>query len=256
MNPKDFFLKSPYGKPTIIGPGIILLFALLFFVELYLAQQQIKRATDTVTTALNTEINPKSWGSKEQRDLWAEKWWISNQLAVAKLDSMSLGICFKDSTMQLLFKGLPLIKAPIRHMWPENMFNDLNSTGYAKLFSEPAYIISQTANLPKKVFRKVRVNEEGEAVPVDSVGLVGTHLWWTFTTENHLKIVVTGFGGDSLDLKPAVGMNLFTHHLTTLTEDFFYRKSYQPTLFIWLKDTDAKAIYKALPHRAAVIVGD
>ncbi len=256
MNPKDFFLKSPYGKPTIIGLGIILTFALLFFVELYLAQQQISRATDTFTTAQTTEINPESWFNKEQSDIWAEKWWISNQLAVAKLDSMSLGICFKDSTMQLLFKGLPLVKAPIRHMWPEHMFIDLDYKVAAKLFSKPTYIVSQKANLPKKVFRKVRVNEKGEAVPVDSVGLVGSNLSWIFFTENHLKIVVTGFGGDSLDLKPAVGMNLFTHHLTTLTEDFFYLKSYQPTLFIWLKDTDAKTIYKALPHRAAVIVGD
>jgi len=254
MNPKHFFRKSPLRKSLTIALAILLVFALAFFGFWYRAHRQISLAAGQLTEGMSLEMIPEGWSQQEQRDLWTEKFWIVNQLAISKLDSMSLGICFSDSSFQLMFKGLPLIKARMCYIWPENMLTEMDPRVYAKLFSKPSVMVSDTANLPKKVFRKVRVNAEGEAVPVDSVGVVGGCLSWIFVTDNHLRFVVTGYGCDSLDLQPSVRKDLFAHHMSSISGDYFFRDDYQPTIFIWLNDADAKAIYKALPRHAAVIV--
>ncbi len=237
-----------------IALAILLVFALAFFGLWYRAHRQISLAAGQFTEGISLEMIPEGWSLQEQRDLWTEKFWIVNQLAISKLDSMSLGICFSDSSFQLIFKGLPLIKAPIRQVWPQHMLADMDPRIYAKLFSVPAIMVSDTANLPKKVFRKVRVNTEGEAVPVDSAGVVEGCLSWTFVTNNHLRFVVTGYGCDSLDGEPSVKTDLLAYRIHAIWGDLFFRETYMPTIFIWLNDADAKAIYKALPRHAAVIV--
>jgi len=237
-----------------VALGFLMVFAFVFFVELYRAHRQVALAAGELTKELSLEKIPEGWEQAEHRELWTEKFWIENQLAVSKLDSMSLGICFNDSSFQLLFKGLPLIKAHMGYLWPDNFLENMDPRVYARLFSRPVFMVSDSANLPKKVFRKVRVNAEGEAVPVDSIGVVGGCLSWTFVTGNGLRFVVTGFGCDSLDREPSVTRDLWAHRMHALSGDIFFRENYQPTIFIWLQDADAKAVYKALPRRAAVIV--
>jgi hypothetical protein len=244
--------KSSYRKAFIAAIIIVGISVLGVAVVLFLSTPIAKMAAKQLVSSVESDKSLEGWDNPGLKDLWKDKFWIQNQIALAKDDSMSLGVNFEDSTMQLLFKGLTLSKCKILYKEPGNFLKDINSKVYEKFFGNPVKIISGEANTQKKAFRRMKppTTEDGEPTYLDSI--MNDPIIWNFTTSNDIRFVIHGFDAhnDTAKIVPSFKSDILKFRLQKNKED---RSVYFPTLFIWMDDKDAKAIYRALPHEARVI---
>ncbi|MDP2722856.1 MAG: hypothetical protein Q8O72_08870 [Bacteroidales bacterium] len=245
--------QSPYKRPIIIGLIVLALVLVLLIADLIFSVTSVNRMVNLIQSdTTENRLEVKNWDSPTQNTLLKDKYWIENQIAVSRDDSMSLGINMDDSTIQLQFKGLALIKSRIAHSYPEKFLSVLDAENYSIFFGNPLIIKQSMANIAKRPFRKVKVNADGITQAVDSVTHNKSPFSWSFVTNNNIRIVINGFGSDSLDTEPSYRQDVFYFRLAEKTRHLF--GPYTPTLFIWMNDKEAEAIYRALPKNARVIV--
>ena len=253
MKLKQFLSESPYKSTIIFGMALMVFTFMLLIANVIFSFFAVNRALNIVksTTIENREVF-HNWENEEQQNLWKEKFWIENQIRVSKEDSMSLGINFKDSTIQLQFKGLPLIKSRIARTWPEHFLSSLSAENYSKIFGRLLTIDNANANISKRPFRKMIVTAEGNTQAVDTLTYKPKAFSWSFVTNNNIRIVIKGYGTDSLEVVPSFRYDVLKFRIAEKTISPF--TDFTPTLFIWINDKEAEAIYRALPKNASVIV--
>jgi len=253
MKLKQFLSESPYKSTIIFGMALMVFTFMLLIANVIFSFFAVNRALNIVksTTIENREVF-HNWENEGQQNLWNEKFWIENQIRVSKEDSMSLGINFKDSTIQLQFKGLPLIKSRIARTWPEHFLSSLSAENYSKIFGHLLTIDNANANISKRPFRKMIVTAEGNTQAVDTLTYKPKAFSWSFVTNNNIRIVIKGYGTDSLETVPSFRYDVLKFRIAEKTISPF--TDFTPTLFIWINDKEAEAIYRALPKNASVIV--
>lgn len=242
---------SRYKKAFIAAIIIVVISVLVVAVKLFLSISPANKAAKQITSSVESESSLQGWEDPGLNALWKDKFWIENQIALAKDDSMSLGINFEDSIMQLQFKGLALVESKILYAEPKNFLKDIDSKIYAKLFGLPSTITSGQANMKKRPFRRMKPPTEEYGEPVFQDSLFNDPILWDFTTSNNIRLVVHGFDAfnDTTKIIPSFKADVLKFRLEG-NED---NSGFIPTLFIWMNDKDAKAIYRALPHEAQVI---
>lgn len=242
---------SRYKKAFIATIIIVVISVLVVVVKLFLLTSPATNSAKQLISSVEPDKSLQGWDNPELRTLWKDKFWKESQIAVAKDDSMSLGVNFEDSIMHLQFKGLSLIECKILYREPEKFLTDIDSKVYAKLFGKPLTIDSGTANMQKKMFRRMKppTTEYGEPVFQDSI--FKDPIIWNFTTSNNLRFVINGFDAfnDTVKIIPSFKADMLKFRL----QEDGNNSGYIPTLFIWMNDKDAKALYRALPHEAQVI---
>ncbi|MFA5418030.1 MAG: hypothetical protein WC341_06185 [Bacteroidales bacterium] len=253
MKLNQFLSRSPYNRPIVIGLIVFALVIVLLIADLIFSVTSVNRMVNLVKSdTTENSLGIKNWDNPIQQALLKDKYWIENQIAVSRDDSMSLGINMDDSTIQLQFKGLALIKSKIARSYPQELLSVLDANNYAMFFGNPLSIKQSMASIAKRPFRKVKVSADGITQAVDSVTHNKSPFSWSFVTNNNIRFVINGFISDSLRTEPSYRQDVFYFRLAEKTRHLF--GFYTPTLFIWMNDKEAEAIYRALPKNARVIV--
>jgi hypothetical protein len=174
-------------------------------------------------------------------------------LQLAKSDSLNLGINLSDSIVQVQLRGTVLLQAKIQKQIPAKFFEDLNYGTYLD-FTKIASVIEEQATIVKRPVKRVQApKNEDEAAKVKHDTIPDPLLVWQFKLDNNIDVVITGIGlgADSL-VANNYNKDIFNYSTEYFKKNLF-PKTYIPTLFIWLNDNDAKALYRAIPEKGKVV---
>jgi hypothetical protein len=241
---KVFFQKYKRDFWIVVSVFVVLL--------VFLVTRVVMALNITVPGDNRTEISvEKHWQNPEVRNLQKEIYWL--ELTLAKSDSISLGIHLTNSLVQVQLKGTTLFQTKILKQNPTGFLLNLHEYAYFN-FAKINHIQNETANIPKKPVKKMHApTKETEVAELKNDVLEEEVLTWSFLAGNNVKVVIHG-----------VNAGRDTSYLIHTTRDIFaYRSAeffqqmfpgdYSPTLFLWLDDNQAKAIYRALPEKGQVI---
>lgn len=231
-----------------ILPGCIL--AGLFIVPVLLQGIFAYKAVRAASEGFREHSSPQGidgWNSGEVRQLKKDICWYEQLLMLSKTDSNYLTIDLRDSTVHLKLKGVSLAEAEIIHSYPADFFAVASEEVYLSA-GKVTPILSETANFTKQPVRKVMAfsNNEEKEEPVMEIA-DARPLHWTLSGANSLRIVITGVqtAADSAIVLHAK-RDVMLHRAKDLIREPF-PQTYSPTLYLWLGDKEAKAIYRAVP---------
>lgn len=251
---KDFLLRNKKWIAVIISIYGVLL--VLFIVNMTFAiVQSGQYSTQLQSQTDSTKTINDNWANCEIKTLQKQQLWLEQQLQLSKSDSFSLGINLHDSLVQVHLKGTILFQAKILAQKPASYISGMNKQLYLKLFGTPASIDFCDANIPKRALIKViapPIGTEKEAIKTNSTKPEAIN--WVIRSSNGLLIVINGVVPEpdsTMNIKK--GSDIFTHRIKHAFDNPF-TKRYTPMLYLWLNDTDAKAIYRALPEKAKFII--
>ncbi len=249
---KNIFKKYLAG---FIITFIVFLLLLGFTVARYImAMNSVEKTVTEASTVISEEqASEAGWNIPEIMEKKKEVNWLERQLILAKSDSLNLGISLADSIVQVQLKGTILLQARILKQNPMPFLETINFGAY-HYFTKINSISEETATIVKRPVKKVQApKNENEANEIKHDTIPDPLLVWQFKLDNQLEIVVTGvgFNKDSLiDLE--YNKDILKYNTDRLKKDLF-PKNYTPTLYLWLNDKDAKAIYRAIPERGKVV---
>jgi hypothetical protein len=162
-------------------------------------------------------------------------------------------INLSDSIVQVQLRGTVLLQAKIQKQIPAKFFEDLNYGTYLD-FTKIASVIEEQATIVKRPVKRVQApKNEDEAAKVKHDTIPDPLLVWQFKLDNNIDVVITGIGlgADSL-VANNYNKDIFNYSTEYFKKNLF-PKTYIPTLFIWLNDNDAKALYRAIPEKGKVV---
>lgn len=249
---KNLFIKYKAGFITIT---VIFVLLLAFTVTRYLiAMKTVETAArEKLAQIPENEINDTGWNIPEIQEKKKEVHWLERHLQLAKSDSLNLGINLSDSIVQVQLRGTVLLQAKIQKQIPANFFEDLNYGTYLD-FTKIASVIEEQATILKRPVKRVQApKNEDEAAKVKHDTIPDPLLVWQFKLDNNIDVVITGIGlgADSL-VANNYNKDIFNYSTEYFKKNIF-PKTYIPTLFIWLNDNDAKALYRAIPEKGKVV---
>lgn len=218
----------------------------------------VRKTVKVMEQKLNdSPYSTQNWSDPELATLTKEKIWLENQLALAKDDSMSFGINLRDSLLQVQFKGVPLIRAKINFIRPANYLSNANAHFYTTLIAQPFLLVDEKANFAKKPIKRMKVIAGAEAVALTKDEVKEKLFYWEFVTDNNLRIVLYGNNStqDSIAEAPSFTRERIKFELKKKSDNP-ENQNYHPTLFLWINDREAKAIYRSLPKKPKIIFLD
>lgn len=249
---KNIFLKYKVGFIIILVVFILLMaFTItrlimgLSSVESAISEKKIDIPQD--------ELKDASWNIPEIQQKKKELNMLEQQLVLAKSDSLNLGISLADSTVQVQLKGTVLLQAKILKQSPKPFFESLNYGAYHD-FTKIASIIDEKSTIIKRPVKKVQApKNENEVKEVKHDTIPDPLIVWQFKLNNQVEIVITGVGLDKDSLIHMDYNNDIIKYSVDQLNKNLLPKSYIPTLYLWLSDKDAKAIYRAIPEKGKVV---
>ena len=238
----------------IITVVVLVILSAITVVRFVKAENAVKLAIDEKTVNFaETDVNDAGWSIPEIEQKKKEVHWMENQLLLAKSDSLNLGINLADSTVQVQLKGTVLLQANILKQIPESFIESPNYAAYLD-FAAISRIVQEQSTSIKRPVRKVKApKNENEYVEVKHDTVPELPIVWQFVLDNKIEVVITGvgLGQDSL-LDLNFKNDILKYNFGKLRNNFL-PKTYIPTLYIWLDDKDAKAIYRAIPGNGRVV---
>lgn len=250
---KDF-LKN-YNKLIVLGVLAWLILFVLLLVNSGFSLVKVNKFNATIQSKESKLHNGINWEGAELRNLYKEKLWLEQQLELAKSDSFSLGINLKDSIVQVQLKGTVLFQAKIVRQKPSGFFDSSDKETYLNYFAEISRIDSSVANFEKKPIKKVKapsVGQEPESVKSDT--MKNERLHWEFRTTHDIHVVIKGvwMKKDSTGFDVPFKKDVYGYRIRNGMKNTF-SIDYNPVLFLWLNDNEAKAVYRALPDNPKCI---
>ena len=247
----------PKNRKLIIAVITVWTVLLLLFIAVVVNKiSQSGRFSKQLTEKAESETILAGGENDTIRNLYKEKWWYEQQLAVSKSDSFSLGINLYDSIIQVQLKGTVLFQANILKHTPEQFFRNADEKLYRMLFEEVSRIDSSEANIPKKPIKKViapKVGDESKESKTDT--LKEDFLVWHFFTDKNIEVLIYGVQQEIDSTSIKIESNLKVSRFDEGLNNPFKPQNTIP-LVMWLNDQDAKSIYRALPHKSRVIIRD
>lgn len=249
---KNIFIKYKAG---------FLIISLIFVLLLAFTLFRYIKAMDAVSAAANEkleqisekELNDAGWNIPEIQEKKKEVHWLERHLQLAKSDSLNLGINLSDSIVQVQLRGTVLLQAKIQKQVPAVFFENLNYGTYLD-FTKIASVFDEQATILKRPVKRIQApKNEDEAAKVKHDTIPDPLLVWQFKLDNKINVVVTGIE-ESADSLVKVNYN---KDIIKYSTDYFKKniipKTYTPTLYLWLNDKDAKALYRAIPEKGKVV---
>jgi hypothetical protein len=248
---KNIFIKYLAGFIIII---IVFVLLLGFTVTRYvMAMNAVEMANkEKLSHIPEEEIKYSGWNIPEIQAKKKEVHWLERHLQLAKTDSLNMGINLSDSIVQVQLKGTVLRQARIQKQIPEHFFETLNYGTFLD-FTKIATIVNEKATIVKRPVKRVQApKNEDEAAKVKHDTIPDPLLVWQFTLDNKIEVVITGIAlnKDSL-VEVRFKKDIFNYSKEYFKKNLF-PKTYIPTLYIWLNDDDAKALYRAIPENGKV----
>lgn len=236
--------------------AVILFFLILLvflIIRLVSAVHASQKSAEIFLNFSEKENKTTLYPAGEAHDLAEEIFRLEQKLELAKSDSIHLAINLSDSLVQIHLKGLDLFHSKILYLQPENFLNSVNQTAYRQLAKVSA-IKSEVANVPKKPIKKVKASRDGISQSNAKADTIpNLELIWRFTTENNIKVVITGvkIAPDST-FKFNPQKDLLKYKTYGFLDEII-PDEYSPTLYLWLNDSDARSIFRAVPEKGKVL---
>jgi len=248
---KEFILKYKVGFIITILVFVLLLAFTIVRYEMATNSAEAAVAAE-LTTIPEEEINDAGWQVPEIQQKKKEVNWLERQLSLAKSDSINMSINFADSTIQVQLKGTVLFQAKIQKQNPAQFFDNLNYGTYLD-FTRISRIVDEQATIVKRPVKKIQApKNEDEAAKIKHDTIPDPLIVWQFKLDNQINIVITGIGLNKDSVPDLQYNNDILKYSIAKLKDNPFPKNYIPTLYIWLNDKDAKAIYRALPEKGKV----
>lgn len=249
---KDIFIK--YKAGFIVTVVVLVILSALTIVRFIKAENAVKLAIDEkILNFAETDVNDAGWNIPEIEQKKKEVHWMEQQLLLAKTDSLNLGINLADSTVLVQLKGTILLQADILKQIPENFIDSPNYAAYLD-FTAVSRIVQEQSTSVKRPVKKVQApKNENEVKEVKHDTIPEAPIIWQFVLDNKIEVVITGvgLGQDSL-LDMNFKNDIVKYNIEKLKKNWL-PKTYMPTLYIWIDDKDAKAIYRAIPGNGRVV---
>jgi hypothetical protein len=249
---KDFFSKYKVGIWAVVIVFSVLL--IFFIIRLVFAINVVKTTVGEHISGFSTE-NPlrPGWNDPEIREMKKEMYWLEQQLLLAKSDSINVGINLADSIVQVQLKGTVLFQSKMLKSYPPGFLHSLDPGAYLN-FGRVASISNEKASIVKKPIKRVAApGSEAAKSGIKQDTVIDSRLQWEFYAGNHVQVVISGveMEADST-FRVRAARDIMTYRARGFFREVF-PKHYAPTLFIWLNDKDAKAIYRAHPENGKVV---
>jgi hypothetical protein len=249
---KDIFIK--YKAGFILTISVLVILSAFTIVRFIKAENAVKLAISEKTLNFaETDVNDAGWNIPEIEQKKKQLHWVEQQLLLAKSDSLSLGIYLTDSTVQVLLKGTVLLQSDILKQFPEHFIESPNYAAYLD-FTDISKIVQEQSTSIKRPIKRVKApKNESEVQKVEHDTVPEAPIIWQFVLNNNIEVVITGvgLGQDSL-LNMNFKNDILKYNIERLKTNWL-PKTYMPTLYIWLDDKDAKAIYRAIPGNGRVV---
>jgi hypothetical protein len=249
---KNIFKKYKAGWIAAIAVFVVL--SAFTVVRLFQAGNAVKNAiNEKASNFAETDLNDAGWDIPEIRQKKKEIHWKEQQLLLAKTDSLNLGINLTDSTVQVQLKGTVLLQADILKQMPEHFIESPDYAAYLDL-TDISRIVEEKSSSVKRPVKKVQApKNESEVQEFKHDTVPETPIIWQFVLDNQVEVVITGvgMGQDSL-LNMNFNKDILKYKIEKLKSNWL-PKTYMPTLYLWLDDKDAKAIYRAIPGNGRVV---
>jgi hypothetical protein len=245
-------LKNRKGFLSIVAVFVLLL--IFFIVRLVFAVNAARTGSERFKSLFREGADHSSqWNIAEIREAEKEVYWLEQQLILANSDSISLAVNLSDSVVFIQLRGMDLFHAKILKQFPGQFLNSMNQEAFRQ-WGKVSEIQSESANVPRKPIKKVKAPMNGISQPAKKNGRIrNPKLIWHFTTGNNMRVVITGvkMTSDSVFV-----INPRTDIMQYRAHEFFSEiipSEYAPSLYLWLNDKDAKAIYRAVPEKGKVL---
>ncbi len=245
--------KMVTGKKMLVPAYLIAgLFVVLIFLQWIFSYKAVVAAREEFRKN-NRQHSTGVWNNTEVRRDKKDIQWYEQLLLLSKSDSNYLAIDLHDSIVQLGLKGINLAEAEIIHHYPSDFLATINEEVYTSVATASPILI-ESANFFKKPVRKILAYSNADNRDEEIQGNKARHpLHWTFTTGNNLRIVISGAqtaADSSFKLHPK--RDIMLHRAKEFIR-YPVPEKYSPTLYLWLSDKDALAIYRALPSGGMVL---
>lgn len=245
----NLFSKKVFRTSKIIFPLLILFFIVRLALAIYAAKSSAT-AIGSFGEQPSDDLYFRGWQDTTLSKMIQEIQWLEGQALLARSDSISMSVDLTDGLAVIRLKGLPLLSSKIIKHFPEDYFIDLP---LYKGFAEVTQIEREKANVPKKPVKKAGTIPDKAFNKTEPDTASHKTLIWKFTTGNNLKVIIYGVSekrDSTIKINPAADLALF------FAGEFFtnmFPSVFEPPLFIWLPDKEARAIYRAMPGNGKII---
>jgi len=262
------FIKNAAGKRKISWVKIIifpiLLIILLFELSIALApyykykeyEQQINN--DTLFVASFDSV----WNNSEFSEIIKEKTFKEALLKLSEKDSIQLVINLPDSAINLYINGVKIHQTNLKHFEKDIVLNKFNTMQYVNVFSKPLKINSEYATIVKEPIverqaPKDTVEAALQAYKPDT--LLQDPAFLKIELEHNIHLIfeqeVTPKSNEE-KAKAEFYKTLEGDKFKIQFDNFihFKKQEHQPKIIIILPANDLRAIYRALPQKAFVVI--
>lgn len=202
------------------------------------------------------------WNYSGFTEMVKEKTYIEAMLKLAENDSIQLVLNLADSTACLFIKGVKIHQSPIKQFKQDKLLEKLTNMEYAKVFSQPLNIKSQVATIVKEPI-VVRQAPKDAIEAALNAGVPDTLIqnpaFFLLRIEHGIDLIFEQESSPAFHdkwIKFMFYKDLWANKtLKALTCFFTFKKQEcHPTITIKTPASDLRAIYRALPQNAYVIM--
>jgi hypothetical protein len=213
---------------------------------------------DTVFMSKNSDIV----GKKGILPLVKEESYKQAQITLAKQDSISLVINFKDSTALLMLKGVEIHASKIIDFKNDKIFKGINAPAFRKIFSKPLHNITEYSTVIKEpIVVKKAPKDTIEALETMAMPdtIIPEPAYVSFGLEHGFRLILVQENWVSEDekktqrkFKSDVRKQIISDNIKSLYT--FKEPCYTPTVIIVLNAREVRSIYRALPWNASFVM--
>ena len=246
---------SEYRLFIKIAASIWGILIILFLIKLFQAIQTASQSAELMGARDTTEEKFFNiFQDKEVNKINKEINWLEQQFLLARTDSLTLSINLRDSIVSIRLKGYAIFQSKIIRQNPNHFLDELSPPNYYHIFGKPSVIISESANIPKKPIKKVIVKTGIGAPGKTELPIISDDRFqWKLFLDNNIALVINGITISADSVSTLFFMkDIFKNNLGEVLKNPVHGK-YELTLFLWLSDNDARAIYRALPEKSKVL---
>ncbi len=196
-----------------------------------------------------------------------EKAWLESRLKMASNDSIGLSIDLESHVIQLELKGVVIMSSKIRDYSISGFFRKMDGNVYFSMFGSPLTIQQYKSTIEKNPFKVVQAPKDtiaaaaAAAAAAKKDSLLDENVFWTVTFDRDFELNIQGIDSISeSQSKYKLGKGFeFKRDLKNIANSFqhifkFKKPTYVPEILISIPENEARAILRALPHKALITI--
>lgn len=195
-------------------------------------------------------------------DLFQKKVFLETRFQMSKTDSISLSVNLKDSVLQLEFKGVVLKSTKITDFEIDQFFYQIKPAAYQHLFGTQSKVVNELSTISKEpiVVKKAPKDTTEVIAPIviiDSLKTEAVH--WMLKLDKEIILKIEGSDQFSrsdwmIGQKFWLWQDVDNFKIKLKQTIRFKTPEYYPEIRLVISESEAKAIYRALPVRPFVSI--